>query len=170
MGQRMHGRFTWFLLLSSLLAACSSTVGKKEVSRLADSDIRVATFYYMFDHWSHRSRPGHNFYLSIDKPEVLPILLKRFEKEGFPVLPGSQYEHGLGIRCSVERVEVVSGKKARVYGGYLFGDLGGEWGYYELERVGGRWRVLSWSPEVFASEESPTRRHRLRGADAPLRV
>lgn len=168
----MHLRFTFLLTLASLLAGCSSVSEKKEAGKLSDSDIRVATFYYMFDHWSHRSRPGHNFYLSIDASEMLPKLLKRFEEEGFPVLPGSQYEHGLGIRCSVERIEVVSERRARVYGGYLFGDLGGEWGYYELERVDGRWRVLSWSPEVFASiEEGPTSRHRqLRGADAPLRV
>jgi hypothetical protein len=168
----MNLRFPFLLALASLLAGCSSVSEKKEAEKLSDSDIRVATFYYMFDHWSHRSRPGHNFYLSVDEPEMLPKLLERFEEEGFPVLPGFQYEHGLGIRCSVERIEVVSERRARVYGGYLCGDLGGEWGYYELERVAGRWRVLSWSPDMLAStEEGPTSRHRqLRGADAPLRV
>lgn len=108
-------------------------------------------YYSMFAHWR-----GHNFdfperfFLSCRSQDVGPDLLLTLQKEGHPVSPGSSYRHGKGIHCSVERIEWISENEVKVSGGYSFGPLGGEWGYFTLKKSSSGWEVVSWLPTLMA--------------------
>jgi hypothetical protein len=105
----------------------------------------------MFAHWrGHKGSFPERFFLSCGKQDVGPDLLSRFEAGGRVVAPGSHYRHGRGIHCSIERIQWTSKTEAKVWGGYQYGPLGGEWGYFSLKKDHGKWAVISWKPEWFA--------------------
>jgi hypothetical protein len=116
-----------------------------------DREIYITVYHAMFVHWKGR-RLGfpERFFLSCGKQDVGPDLLSQFQSEGYQVAPGSRYRHGRGIHCYVEKIEWTSETEAKVWGGYLFGSLGGEWGYFTLTKDHGKWSVISWKPEIFA--------------------
>jgi hypothetical protein len=105
----------------------------------------------MFKHWKgHQFNFPEQFFLTLQEQDVGSSLLEQFQAEGHPVAPGSNYRHGRGIRCSVGEIEWSSPTKVKVFGGYLFGPLGGEWGDFVLRKKNGDWHVISWKPTLFA--------------------
>ena len=143
------------LLLVALLFGCATPKRSDYVTPLpyanSDEDVYLAIWHHMFAHWKgHKHDFPEKFFLSVKEHDAPAELLQKFHDEGFDVAPGSQYAHGKGIHCSVEKVEPNSATEVKVWGGYLFGDLGGEWGYFTLRKVRGKWTVLSWEPKMFS--------------------
>jgi hypothetical protein len=113
--------------------------------------IYQALFDHMFAHW--RNNPFHlpeRFFLRIGGYDSPDDLLARFTAQGYTVAPGYRYKHDHGIRCSADAIRFDSPTRATVYGGYLFGPLGGEWGPFVLLKRKDKWTVVSWKPDLFA--------------------
>jgi hypothetical protein len=110
-----------------------------------------AVFHHMFAYCRERKFDGRErFFLKLDGHDAPADLLQHYQQQGYDVLAGSHYRHGRGTECSVGKIERSSNSRARVYGGYLFGPVGGEWGNFQLKKEKGKWKVISWNPEMFA--------------------
>jgi hypothetical protein len=144
------------LLFAVALASGCATKERATLSsfysqRSQDREIYVTVYHSMFAHWKgHQFDFPERFFLSSGDQEVSPELLSEFRSEGYQVAAGFEYRHGLGIECSVGKIEWVSKTEAKVWGGYLFGPLGGEWGYFTLKKDHDKWTITSWKPELFA--------------------
>jgi hypothetical protein len=116
-----------------------------------ERDVYLTIYREMFAHWQgQRTAFPKRFFLSCQKQDVGPDLLTQLQREGYQVAAGSRYRHGRGIQCSAARIAWTSATEARVWGGYLYGPLGGEWGYFRLRKDNENWTVVSWKPEVFS--------------------
>jgi hypothetical protein len=116
-----------------------------------EQQVYLALYRHMFAHWQQNkfSIPTH-FYLTLRGFDAPDDLLARLKAEHYVVAPGYRYRHGAGILCSPQAVQRKARSKAIVYGGYLFGDVGGEWGPFLLEKRHGSWQVISWKPDMLA--------------------
>jgi hypothetical protein len=145
-------------VLSALIFAFGCASSKRGVSvtplpftEADKQEVSLAVWHYMFAHWKgHRFDFPTKFFLAAEEHDVPSKLLAQFQNEGFEVAPASHYAHGKGIHCSIEKVEWISSTEAKVWGGYLFGELGGEWGYFTLRKDNGVWVVISWEPTLFS--------------------
>jgi len=90
------------------------------------------------------------FFLSCQQQDVGEGLLSQLEAEGYQVGPGSRFEFGKGFHCSASEIEWVSEDEAKVWGGVLYGRLGGQWGFFTLKKSGGKWGVSSWRVTMVA--------------------
>lgn len=110
-----------------------------------------ALFHYMFAHWERNPfKVPERFFLTVGGFDAPDDLLARFTEQGYVVAPGYLYRHGRGILCSAEEIRFASPTRATVYGGYLFGEVGGEWGPFVLAKRQGKWIVTSWKPDLFS--------------------
>lgn len=117
-----------------------------------DQEIYLAVLDRMFLRWQSygpKLQLPLVHYIAIENKDAPDDLLAKLRKSGRDVFPGSQYRHGSGVQLSMEAIERNEGQ-VRVYGGYLFGKLGGEWGPFILTFENGHWTVLSWKPELFS--------------------
>ena len=114
-------------------------------------DIYLAVLRHMFAYCKgRRFGPPDRFLLRIGNKDAPADLLLRLRSEGYDVLPASRYRRNRGVECSLQELEGVSASRAKVSGGYGYAALGGAWGYFHLRKEHGQWRVVSWTPEVFA--------------------
>ncbi|RYD85089.1 MAG: hypothetical protein EOP84_03595 [Verrucomicrobiaceae bacterium] len=60
------------------------------------------------------------------------------------------------MELSLGDIERKGKAKVSVYGGYTFGDLGGEYGPFVLRYHRRRWEVASWEPDLFARLSIPS--------------
>jgi hypothetical protein len=114
-----------------------------------DREIYQKVFEHMFARWTGGESDIHErFFLVLNDADAPADLLARYRQKSFDVHPGSAYRQGNGIKCSAGAIEHPSSTQARVFGGYLFGDVGGAWGTFELIQEWGIWRVQEWKPKV----------------------
>lgn len=126
-----------------------------------DHAIYLAVLDRMFARWESdgpKLRAPARYYIKVQNGDAPPDLLAALRAKGREVFPASAYEHGRGVELSLGEVERKGNAKASVYGGYLFGPLGGEWGPFILSRQQGEWIVVSWEPTWFAQWNGPSRR------------
>jgi hypothetical protein len=120
-----------------------------------DRAIYTAVLEAMYTRWeSYGPYLGlpKTYFISIQQKDAPNDLLESWKQKGRDVHPGSVYRHGLGVSLSLQAIERDGDQRAKVEGGYLFGDLGGEWGPFLLSRENGAWKVLSWEPNMFAQK------------------
>ena len=110
-----------------------------------------ALFQHMFAHWQRNSfKIPERFFLTVGGFDAPNDLLAQFTEQGYSVALGYLYRHRRGILCSAQDMRFTSPTRVTVYGGYLFGELGGEWGPFVLTKRQGKWTVTSWKPDMFS--------------------
>lgn len=112
-----------------------------------DQEIYLAVLERMFSRWeSYGPRLGLpvRYYIELQGSDAPPDLLAALRSHGYSVFPGSDYRHGSGVRLSLDEIQRQGRLDATVYGGYLFGSVGGEWGPFVLALKDGKWEVTSW--------------------------
>lgn len=153
----LSSRCIVLVITASLFAACATREPPKPAPRAFSAfpaeqqQIYGALFHHMFAHWQHNAfKIPERFFLAVGGFDAPDDLLARFTAQGYAVAPGYRYRHDHGILCSAEAIRFNSPTRVTVYGGYLFGPLGGEWGPFILVKRQGRWSVLSWKPDMFS--------------------
>ncbi len=145
------------VISASLFAGCATNEPPKPAPRAFSAlpaeqqQIYEALFHHMFAHWRHNGfRLPERFFLSVGGFDAPADLIARFTAHGYTVVPGYRFRLGHGILCSTEAIRFSSPTRVTVYGGYLFGPLGAEYGPFVLVKRQGRWSVQSWKPDLFA--------------------
>jgi hypothetical protein len=77
----------------------------------------------------------------------LTIYLISFGRKGYDAHVGSKWIQGRGIQIDAGRLHWISTSKATLRGGYVYGNLGAEWGPVTLVRRAGHWRIVSFKIE-----------------------
>lgn len=120
---------------------------------MEDQAIYMAVLDAMFTRWQHYGpwlTLKVRYFITLNNQDAPTDLLEALKHSGYEVYPGSLYKHGKGVNLSLETPKHTSISSASVYGGYLFGNLGGEWGPFILKCQKGNWNVVSWEPDMFS--------------------
>jgi hypothetical protein len=120
-----------------------------------DQQVYLAVLHSMIRDWEHPSSPTGTglpavFFLTIQDVDSPDDLLSLLRKEGHAVEVGTKFKFGSGVGLSVEKIEWMDSSHAVVRGGSLFGNVGGAWGPFTLEKREGIWVVVSWKVETVA--------------------
>ena len=131
-------------------------VSTLDFSKLAprESEVYTEVYRHLFAYCKpmtagYRPLP-EKFFLSCRKQDVGEGLLSQLEAEGYRVGPGSRFEFGKGFHCSASDIQWISADETKVWGGILYGEVGGQWGFFTLRKSGEKWSVTSWRVTLLA--------------------
>jgi hypothetical protein len=146
-----------------LLAGCTTTTSHRsggggggtfafDSLPAREQGVYLTIIHRMFAHCDARAAGSSiKLYLSCNDQDPGSDLLSHLQAEGCRVSPGSEYQEGRGIQCTLGRIERTSAEGVKVYGGYLYGTDDGAWGYFYLKEVDGRWMIVTWEVDSVQS-------------------
>jgi hypothetical protein len=127
-------------------AVCCSPAASSQAAPISkadeEADVMEAVFRYQFQHnASAIQRNAPAYFLLVEGEDPSEAFLARFRDHIPPVVKGSLFKEGEGLKLMVGKVRWTSPDTVEVGGGYYEGGLSSSGNIYYLKRDGGKWTV-----------------------------